>query len=148
MASSIRTRLTIDVAGQPIQWSQPFVQTFLTLAQAPAQYDVTIDADSSAVIWDGTPLGVTFDFIALQSDRDCHVEFVVNGGQVDEYHFTLFLRGGGFPIVVPGGQSYAGQAGTQSAFTFGTLREITKVNALNPDVDFPAVVSALVAQTA
>lgn len=146
MSSSMRTRFTIDVAGQPYQFAQPFVDPFLVLAEDPAQYQVPIAANATGTLWNGTPLGSTFDFIALMSDRDCHAEFVVDGGQGDEYHFTLFIRGGGFPTVVPGRQAYAGQTGTQSAFTNGTLKNITRVNAFNPDTTHAAVVSVFVAQ--
>lgn len=148
MSSSIRTRLTIDVAGQPYQWSEPFVQAFLTLAEDPAIYQVTLAASATGTLWDGAPLIGTFDFIALRADHTCHIEFTVSGGVADEYHFTLPLRGGGYPLVIPGGQSYAGQAGTESAFTEGALKEITKIRALNTDATNAAIVSILIAQVA
>lgn len=147
MSSSMRTRFTLEVAGQPYPFAQPFVQTFLTLEEDPAQYQVLVAANSVATIWDEAPTS-TFDFIALQADRDCHVEFTVDGGQSDEYHFTVFVRGGGFPVVIPGGQSYAGQTGSQSAFTNGTLKNITRVKAFNPDTVNSATVSAFVAKAA
>lgn len=146
MGSSLRPTLIIDVAGQPLPFTQPFVQPFLELEQAPAEYDVTIDALATATLWNGAPPFSTYDFVAIQSDRDVHVEFVVHGGSGDESHFTLFCRGGGFPIVVPGGDSYTGQTGTQSAFTNGTLRSITRINAQNLDTTFPAVVTVFIAQ--
>lgn len=145
MASNLRTRLTIDVGGQPYQFGTPFVQTFLALEQEPAQYQVTVPADSAATLWDGAPPISTYDFLALVADRNCQIEFTVNGGEADEYHFTLPLLAN-FPIVVPGGQAYAGQTGTEDAFTEGTLREVTKIRALNTDTANAALVSVFVAQ--
>lgn len=148
MSSSMRTRFIIDVSGQTQEFVQPFVQPFLELAQDPAQYVVQVPVNSSATLWDGAPPIATYDFLALMSDRDVQVEFVVNGGQSDQYRFTLPLRGGGFPIVVPGGQAYAGQTGSQSAFSNGTLRNITQINVLNGDTVNAAFVSVFVAQAA
>ena len=148
MSSSLRTKFTIDIAGAPVQFAQPFVQSYLETEQAPAQYEVTIDADSAATVWDGAPLGATFDFVALYTTQDGHVEFTVNGGEADEYHFTVPIRAGGFPVTFPGGQSYAGQSGTEDSFVEGTLAPITKIRVLNSNTTDPMVVSVVIAQEA
>jgi hypothetical protein len=110
--------LTIDVAGQPFQFSQPFVLAFMETEQAPAQYDVTVPISGSALVWDGTVPFDTFDFLALQSDSDLTITFEVDIGAST---FELGLRGGGFPLTLPVGtnitQIDAANAGTTAAAT-------------------------------
>lgn len=129
MSSSLRIRLTIDVAGQPYQFSQPFVQPFLTLEQDPLQCVVQVPASGSAQLWSGSPPFSTLDFAAFISDRDVTVTFAVNGGSAAD--FTLSLIGGGFPVVInnlPSGS------------------EVTTITAANADTTFPAFVQVFVAQ--
>ncbi len=127
MGSSLRPTLTIDVAGQPLPFAQPFVQPFLELEQAPLQYEMTVPADDSVTAWNGTPPVATFDFLALQSDRDLAITFEVSNGAST---FVLDLRGGGFPIVIPTGSN------------------ITQIDATNADTDFPAILTVFIAQEA
>ena len=127
MGSSLRPRFTIDVAGQPYQFAQPFVQPFLELAEDPAQYQVPVPADDSALVWDGTIPFSTFDFLALQSDRDLTMTFEVSNGAST---FVLELRGGGFPIVIPKNSN------------------ITQIDAANTDTDNDAVLTVFIAQAA
>lgn len=126
MGSSLRPTLIIDVAGQPLPFAQPFVQPFLELEQAPLEYEMTIPASGTATAWDGSPPVTTFDFLALQSDRDLTITFTVTGPST----FILGLRGGGFPIVIPTGSN------------------ITSFTATNDDADFDAVLTVFIAQEA
>ena len=127
MGSSFRPRLVIDVAGQPFQFTQPFVFAFMETEQAPAQYDVVVPVDDSALVWDGTVPFSTFDFLALQSDIDLTITFEVDNGAST---FTLGLRGGGFPLVLPVGT------------------DITQINATNADTVSAATLSVFRAQEA
>lgn len=131
MGSSIRPRLTVDIAGQPIQFAQPFVQAYLELEQDPLTATVPVPADDSAVVWSGAPPFSTLDFIALMSDRDVTLAFAVNGGGADD--FELFLRGGGFPLTLHG---------------LPSTDEITSITATNADTTNTAFVSMIVAQEA
>lgn len=127
MGSSIRPRLTIDVAGQPIQFTQPFTFAFLETEQTPAQYDVIVPVSDSALVWDGTVPFDTCDFLALQSDVDLAITFEVNNGAST---FVLNLRAGGFPLVLP------------------MNSDITQINAANADTVNAATLSVFIAQEA
>lgn len=131
MPSSLLTRFTISVAGQATVFGEPFTTPSLTLEEDPAIYVVQIGINTTGTVWSGAPLPSVADFLAFTADQDCDLQFTVDGGQGDESHFTHFLRGGGFPLIIPGGQSYTGQTGSQDAFAHGTLKNITTVSALN-----------------
>lgn len=131
MSSSLKPRLTIDIAGQPYQFAQPFTSPFLELAQSPLQSEVIVPAAGSATLWDGVPPFSTLDFAAFIADRDVTLTFAVDGGGADD--FVLFLRGGGFPVVVHGVASGS---------------EITTITAANADTDNAALVTQLIAQEA
>ena len=148
MSSNLTVKLQLAIAGQAVTFAQPFTIPSLTTEEAPGLYDVTIAAGGTATLWDGTPLPATFDFLAIISNEDIDVEFVVDGGQADEYHFTVLVPAGGFPLVVPGGTAFAGQAGTQSAFTSGTRKQITQINAKNSNTTDAATVSVFIAREA
>ena len=146
MASNFTVKLLLTAGGQAVTFSQPFTIPFMTTEEAPSIYDVTIAASGTATLWDGAPLPATFDFLAIIANQDIDVEFVVDGGEADEYHFTVPVPQGGFPLVVPGGTAFAGQAGTQSAFTSGTRKNITQINAKNSNTTDAATVSVFVAR--
>lgn len=146
MASFIGIRLVIDVGSQPYPFAQPFTVPILELDNDPAMFQVKVDAGGTAVIWDGAPLDATFDIFATTADRACDFEFTVNGGQVDEYHWTIPCETPGIPMLLSGGQSFAGQTGTEDAFTEGTLRSITKIRVLNRDADNEMFVNVCLAQ--
>jgi len=148
VSSNISTRFAVTVAGQPIQFANPFFVPSLTLEADPAIYDVVLAVSTAGTVWDGVPLPDDFDVLVMQSTTDCDVEFTVDGGETDEYHFTLFLRGGGFPLMLTGSEAYAGQVGTEDAFTFGTVKNITKIRALNRDTAIEAVLSVLLGKAA
>ena len=144
MPSSILTRFTINVAGSPLVFGQPFATPTLTLEEDPNLYTVQLAASATATLWAGAPLVTTFDTFAATADQDCDLEFVVDGGAGDEHHFTLFLRGGGFPLFLCGDGSYAGQTGTQNSFTSGTLKKITKINAKNRNTTLVCNITILI----
>lgn len=131
MASSINTRFTIDISGQPDQFAQPFVPTFMELAQDPLRAQVVIPLNSTATIWSGAPPFATLDFAAFMADRDMTLQFAVDGGGADD--FTLFIPGGGFPVVV-----YGPAVGS----------EITSITATNLDTVTDGLVTLLIAQAA
>jgi len=141
--SNLIVRFAATVAGSPIDFANPFFVPALTLEAEPALYNVVVPAATAAMLWDGVPLTDDFDALIVVSTTDCDIEFTVDGGNPAEYHFTLFSRGGGFPLVLWGSEVYAGQAGTEDAFTFGTVKNITTIRALNRDADTDAVVSVL-----
>jgi hypothetical protein len=116
----------------------------LSLDAPPARYDVAIDPESSETLWDGSPLPPDFDVLWLQSDSDVDVEFTVDGGEAGEHQFTLFLRGGGFPIAIPGSRSYTRVNAGDDSFVDGTVGQITKVRANNADTEDTATVSVLI----
>lgn len=146
MASNFTVKLLLTAGGQAVTFAQPFTIPFMTTEEAPSIYEVTLDPSGNATLWDGDPLPPTFDFLAIISNQDIDVEFVVDGSEADEYHFTIPVPQGGFPLVVPGGTAFAGQAGTQSAFTSGTRKPITKINALNSNTTDPATVTVFIAR--
>lgn len=146
MASNITVKLLLSIAGQAVTFAQPFTVPAMDTEESPSLYEVTIPANSVGVIWDGVPLPPTYDFLAIIANQDVDVEFVVDGGQVDEYHFTVPVPQGGFPLVLPGGTAFAGQAGAQSAFSSGTRKSITKINAKNSNTTDAALVSVLIAR--
>lgn len=144
MASNLRANVSIDIGGQPLPFGSPFVSTFLETEQEPARYEVSVGPDGTDTLWDGAPPFTTFDFVAFVADRDCHIGFVVNGGEADEYSFSLPLPAN-MPMVIPGGQAYAGGA-SDDPFSGGTLREITKITVLNTDTDNAVLVKVCIAQ--
>lgn len=148
MSSSVVVRYNIGIVGSTSTFATKYPTPFLSLEADPALYDLTVDADGTATVWDGAPLVSSFDILAMVADQDCDVEFTVDGGQVDEYHFTLFLRGGGFPLFLTGDAVYAGQSGTQDSFTSGTLKTITKIRIKNRNTDDAALVSVLIGKAA
>lgn len=148
MPSSILTRFTISVAGQPLVFGQPFAAPTLVLEEDPSVFTVQLAAASSGTIWAGAPLPTQLDVIALTSDQDCDIQFVIDGGAGDESHFTQFLRAGGFPLLTCGGQAYTGQTGTQDAFVSGTLKFISKITALNRNSTTVCNISVLVGKAA
>lgn len=148
MPSSILTRFTISVAGAPLVFGQPFATPTLTLEEDPSVYVVQLAASATGTLWNGDPLPTTFDTFAATADQDCDLEFVVDGGAGDEFHFTLFLRGGGYPLLLCGDDSYAGQSGTQDSFTSGTLKAITKINAKNRNTTTVCNISILIGKAA
>lgn len=130
-SNNIRAQLAIIVGGQPYPFAQPFTQPNLALGTAPLQWQVELAASASGVLWNGAPpFAAPYDFLVILPTETIHIEFVVNGGGAGEYHFTQKCVAD-FPFMCPGGTAYKGQSGTQSAFTFGTLANITKINALN-----------------
>jgi hypothetical protein len=141
-------RFNIGVGGAQSAFATKFPTPFLSLVTDPSVYDVALIGGGSDTIWDGAPLSTTFDMLVMTADQDCDIEFTVDGGEADEYHFTLFLRGGGFPLIIPGDEVYAGQTGTQDAFTNGTVKKITKIRALNRNAAVAAVVSVLIGKAA
>lgn len=133
MSSSVVIRFNITVAGSPIAFAQPFATPFLTLEEPPAIYDVQIAASGTATLWDGAPLPDDFDILAMTSDQSCNVEFSVDDG---DGVFTLFLRAGGYPLVLDGSDSYVGGLS-------GALGSITSIRAKNRNTDTVANVSVL-----
>lgn len=129
MSSSIRPRLSIDIAGEPYQFAQPFTMTFMQTATTPAVYQVEVPAASTAVVWSSTFPTDEIDFIALMSDADVTLTVEVDGGGADD--FTLFLRGGGFPVSLCG---------------VPTGSEITSISAANANTTSSAFVSVCVAK--
>lgn len=148
MASNVTVKLLLSISGQAVTFAQPFTIPAMDTEEEPALYEVTIPANSVATLWDGAPLPPTYDFLAIISTQDIDVEFVVNGGQVDEYHFTIPVPQGGFPLIAPGGTAFAGQVGTGSAFVQGVRRQVTKINAKNSNTTDAALVSVLIARIA
>lgn len=147
MSSSLSVRSEILIAGQPIKFATPFTPPFLATAEDASLYQVTIPLNSTATLWDGAPLPATYDFLAVLSDLNIDIEVVVDGGQVDEYHFTIPVLAN-FPCILPGGTAFAGQTGTQSAFTSGSRKNVTKVNAHNVDTATAANVTVVIARSA
>lgn len=120
----------MDIAGAPYQFANPYTITFMATEQTPAQYEVEVPADDSAVIWSSSmPPFSTLDFIALQADAAVTLAVQVDGGTSAD--FTIHLRGGGFPLVLHGLPSGS---------------EITQITATNANTTDPAFVSVLVAQ--
>lgn len=148
MASSLNVLLTINIAGAPLPFAQPFTVPIVDLEQEPAVYQVTIGAASVGTVWDGAPLADTFNFVAIVGDRACDIEFTVNGGEADESHFTVALETPGVPFLMSGGSSYTGQTGSEDAFTDGTLQPITQIRASNRDEDNSLVLSVVIGQAA
>lgn len=140
---AIRYAFTLSAGGVAKDFAQPFVAPQLSLDALPATYDVTVEPETSATVWDGSPLPSDFSFLALSADADVDVEFTVNGGEAGELQFTLFLRGGGFPITVPGSRSYTRVNAGADSFTAGVPGQITKIRAHNSDEEDSAVVSVL-----
>lgn len=138
MSSNIVIRFNIQVAGAQVPFGQPFAPPFLELEEAPSQYDVQVAANASAMLWDGEPLPSDFDVLAITADQSCDLEFSVNEG---ESLFTLFLRAGGFPVVLEGSESYVGGLG-------GALENITSVQVKNRNTDTVANVSVLLGKKA
>lgn len=141
---TVRYATTVSAGGVAKDFAQPFVAPQLSLDQQPAQYDVPVAAASSATLWDGTPLPADFDFLQLQSDEDVDVEFTVDGGGAGEHQFTLFLRGGGFPITIPGSRSFTRVNAGSDSFVDGAADIITKIRAHNFSTTDAAVVSVLI----
>lgn len=134
MASFIGIKMVIDIGSQPYPFAQPFTVPILELDNDPAVYQVgPVAVSSAATIWDGEPLDTTFNLFAAVADRACDFEFTVDGGEADEYHWTIPCETPGIPLLLSGGQSFAGQSGTEDAFTEGTLKNITKIRVLNRD---------------
>lgn len=133
MSSSVVIRFNITVAGSPIAFAQPFATPFLALEEPPAIYDVQILANDTALLWEGAPLPNDFDILAITSDQSLDVEFEVEDG---DSFFTLFLRAGGYPLVLNGSDSYVGGLS-------GSLGSITSIQAKNRNTDTVANVSIL-----
>lgn len=136
MSSSVVIRFNITIAGSPIAFAQPFATPFLTLEEPPAVYDVQVPAAGSAVLWHGAPLPDDFDILALTSDQSCDVDFSVD----DNFDalFTLFLRAGGYPLILDGSDTQI-IVGVNAAA--GTT--ITNIRARNRNADTVANVSVL-----
>jgi len=145
MSTNIRIRYFVDIGGQPYPFANPFTLQSLDVDPDPMVYQVPIGVSSTATIWLNTYPITTLDMIVVQSDVSIDLEIVVGS---DAQHFTLPVLAGGWPTIVPGGQCYAGQSGAQSAFTSGTLQEITRINAHNSDTLNIANVSVLIAKAA
>ena len=145
MSTNIRIRYFVDIGGQPYPFANPFTLQSLDVDPDPIIYQVPIGVSSTATIWLNTYPITTLDMIVVRSDVSIDLEIVVGS---DAQHFTLPVRAGGWPTIVPGGQCYAGQSGAQSAFTSGTLQEITRINAHNSDTLNIANVSVLIAKAA
>ncbi len=148
MSSSIAVRFNVGIAGASSAFATKFPTPFLALSTDPSVYEVPLAAGASGTLWAGAPLPTSFDFFIATADQDCDLEFTVDGGVGDEYHFTLFLRSAGFPVILTGDAVYAGQSGTQDAFVSGTLKKITKIRALNRNANVGATVSVLIGQAA
>src|SRR5690242_16375620 len=99
MSSNIVQRFNIQIAGEPIAFAQPFSPPVLDLEEPPARYTVVIDADATTSLWAGAPLTTTFDVLAIVSDQDLDVKFTVGSSAS---FFTLFVRGGGYPLMLQG----------------------------------------------
>lgn len=145
MSTSIRIRYFVDIGGQPYPFANPFTIQSLEVDPDPLVYQVAIPVASTGTLWLNTYPLTTLDMLVIQSDVAVDIECVVGS---DAQHFTLPVRAGGWPTIVPGGQCYAGQTGAQSAFTSGTLQEITRINAHNSDTLNIANVSVLIAKAA
>jgi len=145
MSTSLRIRYFVDIGGQPYPFANPFTLQSLDVDPDPLIYQVAIPVSTTSTIWLNTYPIDTLDMIVVQSDIAVDLEIVVGA---DAQHFTLPVLAGGWPTIVPGGQCYAGQSGAQSAFTSGTLQEITRINAQNSDTLNIANVSVLIAKAA
>lgn len=130
MASNIRPRLTIDISGQPYQFSQPFVITTMELEQDPLQCQVSCAVSATTTLWDGAPPFSTMDFAAFVSDLDLTLNIQIDGGSASDY--TLALRAG-LPLVIHGAPSGA---------------EVTQITATNADSANVATVTQLIGQIA
>lgn len=144
MAAAISPSLNLNINGKPNTFTSPFTLPIIYLDQSPATYEVLVDADGEAVVWDGSPLPSHFVFFAAIADRTCDLEFVVNGGEADESHFTIPMQNAGVPLVFPGGYSYTGQYGAESAFTNGNLHPITLIRAKNRDTENALTLSIVI----
>lgn len=133
MASSLSVLLTINLAGSPIPFAQPFTVPLLETEQEPAVYQITVAADDEGVVWDGEPLGTTADFIALVANRSAQFRFTCAGGD-----FTIEATTPGIPVVISGGQIDVGSG----------LQNITQIDAINVDTVEIMTVSACIAQAA
>lgn len=141
---SVRYATTVSSGGVAKDFAQPFVAPQLSLDQQPAAYDVPVAVEVSVTLWDGSPLPATFSFLQLQSTSSVDVEFTVDGGNAGELQFTLFLRGGGFPITIPGQRSFTRVNAGVDSFVTGTADTITKIRAHNFSTTDAAVVSVLI----
>lgn len=137
--SSITQRFVFSVAGQPLSLANQFALPVLDLEEQAALYDVSVGADSTSTLWDGAPLPTTFDVLALVSEQSCDIEFTVNSGAS---LFTLFLRGGGYPLVLQGDDSYV------EGDTGGTLGTITMIRAKNRNTLDATIVTVLLGKQA
>jgi len=145
MSTSLRIRYAIDIGGQPYPFANPFTLQALQTSPMPAIFSLAIPVSTTVTAWTAPGLITTLDILAVQSDIDVNLEIVVGS---DAQHFTLPVRGGGWPTIVPGGMFYAGQTGSQSAFTNGSLTAVSKVNVNNPSTLLAANVTLLIAQEA
>lgn len=119
MSSSIITRFNLTVAGEPISFANPFIVPSLALEENPAITTFVLPPSTTVQLWDGSHPFTSFGVWAALATGDCDVEFLVNDGQSV---LTHFLRGGGYPIYLPGNASYVGGLS-------GTLGSITSINA-------------------
>ena len=130
-------------------FGQPFATPTLTLEEDPSVFSVALPvAGTAALVWQGAPLPSLCDVMAFTSDQDCDLEFTIDGGAGDERHDTHFCRGLGFPLIICGRQAYAGQSGTQDAFVSGTLKNITKIRAMNRNTTTTGTLACLIGKAA
>jgi hypothetical protein len=141
-----RYAVSVSAGGVSNDFAQPFVAPQLTLDAPPARYQVSVAPETSVTVWDGTPLPSDFDVLWMQSDNDVDVEFTVDGGDAGEHQFTLFLRGGGFPIAIPGSRSYTRVDAGDDSFVDGTVGSITQIRAHNADTEDTALIDVLIGQ--
>lgn len=138
-SSTLVQRYNFSVAGEPVAFANPFAVAALVLEEPPAHYTVVIPASSTATLWGGVPLTTTFDVLAIVSDQSVDVRFAVNSGASA---FTLFVRAGGYPVILQGDDSYvSGDMG-------GVLGAITMITAKNRNTELPANVQVLIGKLA
>lgn len=145
MSTSLRIRYFLDIGGQPIPFANPFTLQAVQFDPAPAVYSLSVPIGGTSILWDGVTPFSSFDMLVVQANVDVELELVVGA---DIQHFTLPVRGGGWPTVMPGGLCYAGQTGSQSAFVNGSLTVVSKVNVFNPSTTTIANVNVLIAKAA
>lgn len=136
MSSNLVVRFTISAAGADIPFASPFPIPSLLLENAPAQFDLQIAAAATATIWAGAPLPDTLDFFVITADQNLDVEFRASSGAI---LFTLPLRSGGFPLVVPGARTLTGGIG-------GATHNFESIRAKNRNTTTVANVTVLIAK--
>lgn len=138
-SSTLVQRYNFNVAGEPVEFANPFAVAALTLEEPPARFTVVIPASGTSTLWGGVPLTTTFDVLAIVSDQSLDVRFAVNSGASA---FTLFVRAGGYPTILQGDDSYVnGDMG-------GTLGNITMITAKNRNTLVVANVQVLIGKLA